>query len=197
MARSPTRNGKWAAWVPEYVAGDADPGRAAVELARRESTWHPASRPRAQRNWRCALGTHRVSVDDEGRLRGIVAVTTDLQGYARQLFDGQPHSGSAGARTVCSLEAARSVVASPNYNPRQHPIRRYGPAARPTDRRAPLGPVQSRSSSRTMTAMMSATIAMVRVFIRTSPSFCGALLVGVHVRSVSRRCRTHAPIAHQ
>jgi hypothetical protein len=42
--------------------------------------------------------------------------------------------------------------------------------------------------------MMSATIAMVRVFMRTPPRSVGTP-IGVQVHAVSRRCRTHALIA--
>ena len=68
--------------VPEDVAGSADPARAAVELARREPTVAPGDPASRGEELALRTGTRRVPVvDHDGRLLGIVAVTTDLQGY--------------------------------------------------------------------------------------------------------------------
>jgi CBS-domain-containing membrane protein len=67
--------------LPEDVAG-ADPGRAAVEFAQRGRTVAP-DEP-ALRGEQLALesGIRRVPVvDGDDRLLGIVALTTDLQGF--------------------------------------------------------------------------------------------------------------------
>jgi CBS-domain-containing membrane protein len=68
--------------VPDDVAPGEDPGRPAAEIARSEPTVTPdASAKRAEE---IALSTpaRRVPVvDHDGRLHGIVAVTTDLQGF--------------------------------------------------------------------------------------------------------------------
>ena len=68
--------------VPEDLAGSADPGRPATELARLEPTVGPDDP--AKRGEELALSTpaRRVPVvDGDGRLLGIVAVTTDLEGF--------------------------------------------------------------------------------------------------------------------
>jgi len=67
--------------VPDDVA-DADPGRPAVELAERGVTVAPEEP--ASRGEQLALesGIRRVPVvDGDDRLLGIVAITTDLQGF--------------------------------------------------------------------------------------------------------------------
>src|SRR3954454_10055210 len=76
--------------VPEDVAGAADPARPASELAQRGPTVTP-DEP-ASRGEELALSTaaRRVPVvDRDGRLLGIVAITTDLQGFC-----GTGRSGS-------------------------------------------------------------------------------------------------------
>ena len=68
--------------VPEDLDGVADPGRPAAELARLEPTVAPTDP--AKRGEELALSTpaRRVPVvDGDGRLLGIVAVTTDLEGF--------------------------------------------------------------------------------------------------------------------
>jgi CBS domain-containing protein len=68
--------------VPEDVPESADPERPAADLARLEPTVAPDDP--ATRGEELALGTpaRRVPVvDRDGRLLGIVAVTTDLQGF--------------------------------------------------------------------------------------------------------------------
>ena len=68
--------------VPEDLDEAADPARPAAELARLEPTVSPGEP--AKRGEELALSTpaRRVPVvDDDGRLLGIVAVTTDLQGF--------------------------------------------------------------------------------------------------------------------
>jgi CBS domain-containing protein len=67
--------------LPEDVAG-ADPGRPAAELAQRGPTVTPEEP--ASRGEQLALesGIRRVAVvDHDDRLLGIVAITTDLQGF--------------------------------------------------------------------------------------------------------------------
>lgn len=90
-------------------------------------------------------------------------------------------------RTVCSLERRDVWLQGHHYDRRQHPIRRRA-VRQARDERAvarPSVPFQSRSSSRTMTAMMSATIAMVRVFMRTSPRSVGTLIGVQGSRSIA------------
>jgi hypothetical protein len=68
--------------VPEDLPETADPGRPAAELARLEPTVAPGDP--AKRGEELALSTpaRRVPVvDTDGRLLGIVAVTTDLEGF--------------------------------------------------------------------------------------------------------------------
>jgi CBS domain-containing protein len=68
--------------VPEDVDETADPARPAVELARREPTVAPGDPALRGEELALSTGTRRVPVvDHDGRLLGIVAVTTDLQGY--------------------------------------------------------------------------------------------------------------------
>jgi hypothetical protein len=86
------------------------------------------------------------------------------------------HSGSACAPDRLVSGAARRLVARSPLRPQTTPDPPLRAVRQARDERTvarPSVPFQSRSSSRTMTAMMSATIAMVRVFMRTSPSFCG------------------------
>jgi Mg/Co/Ni transporter MgtE len=68
--------------VPEDLPVTADPEQAAAELARLEPTVSPGDP--AKRGEELALSTpaRRVPVvDDDGRLVGIVAVTTDLEDF--------------------------------------------------------------------------------------------------------------------
>jgi CBS domain protein len=68
--------------VPEDLPPDADASRPAAELARRGPTVTPDDP--ASRAEELALGTpaRRVAVVDRGgQLLGIVAITTDLQGF--------------------------------------------------------------------------------------------------------------------
>jgi CBS domain-containing protein len=68
--------------VPEDLPDTADPGRPAAALARLEPTVSPEDP--AKRGEELALSTpaRRVPVvDGDGRLLGIVAVTTDLEGF--------------------------------------------------------------------------------------------------------------------
>jgi CBS domain-containing protein len=68
--------------LPEDVAGSADPARPAVELARHEPTAAPGDPASRGEELALSTGTRRVPVvDHDGQLLGIVAVTTDLQGY--------------------------------------------------------------------------------------------------------------------
>jgi CBS domain-containing protein len=64
------------------VPGDADPSMPAAELAQRGTTVAPDEPAARAEELALASGTRRVPVvDADGRLVGIVAVTTDLQGF--------------------------------------------------------------------------------------------------------------------
>jgi CBS domain-containing protein len=68
--------------VPEDLAGESDAARPAAELAQRGPTVAPEDP--ASRGEELALRTdaRRVPVvDRDGRLLGVVAITTDLQGF--------------------------------------------------------------------------------------------------------------------
>ena len=68
--------------VPEDVAGEVDPARLAVELARREPTVAPDEPASRGEELALRTDTRRVPVvDHDGRLLGIVAVTPDLQRF--------------------------------------------------------------------------------------------------------------------
>ena len=68
--------------VPEDLPDDADPARAAAELATRGPTVAPDAPASHAEQVALATAARRVPVvDHEGRLLGIVAVTTDLQGF--------------------------------------------------------------------------------------------------------------------
>ena len=68
--------------TPEDIAGDLDPTRLATEVAQLEPTIAPEAP--AARGHEVALRTaaRRVPVvDHDGRLLGVVSVTTDLKGF--------------------------------------------------------------------------------------------------------------------
>jgi CBS domain-containing protein len=68
--------------VPEDLDGNADPARSAAELARREPTVSPEDPASRGEELALATAARRIPVvDRDGRLLGVVAITTDLQGF--------------------------------------------------------------------------------------------------------------------
>lgn len=68
--------------TPADVAGDADPGRLAVEVARDGPSVSPAASATTGRDLALRSDARRVPVvDGDGRLLGVVAVTSDLQSF--------------------------------------------------------------------------------------------------------------------
>ncbi len=70
------------ALAPEHVAGDLDPARPVREVAQEGPTVGPEATAAEGRRVALLTDARRVPVvDGDGRLLGIVAVTTDLQGF--------------------------------------------------------------------------------------------------------------------
>ncbi|HEV2787046.1 MAG TPA: CBS domain-containing protein [Solirubrobacteraceae bacterium] len=68
--------------TPTDVAGDADPGRAAAEVAQDGPTVSPQAPATEGRDLALLSDARRVPVvDAEGRLLGVVAVTGDMQSF--------------------------------------------------------------------------------------------------------------------
>jgi CBS domain-containing protein len=68
--------------VADDLTADADPARPAADFARREPTVAPEEPAARGEEVALSTGSRRVPVvDGDGRLLGIVAVTTDLQGF--------------------------------------------------------------------------------------------------------------------
>jgi CBS-domain-containing membrane protein len=68
--------------TPEHVAGDLDPARPVSDVAQAGPTVGPEAAADEGRRVALLTDARRVPVvDGEGRLLGIVAVTTDLQGF--------------------------------------------------------------------------------------------------------------------
>jgi CBS domain-containing protein len=68
--------------APEHVAGDLDPARPVSDVAQAGPTVGPEASADEGRRVALLTDSRRVPVvDAEGRLLGIVAVTTDLQGF--------------------------------------------------------------------------------------------------------------------
>ena len=68
--------------TPADLAGEADAGRLAVEVAQHGPTVSPQAPAAAGRDLALATDARRVPVvDGDGRLLGVVAVTGDLQSF--------------------------------------------------------------------------------------------------------------------
>ena len=76
-------DGRFAGYlVPDDLPATVDPGRPAAELARLEPTVSPSDPARRGEEIALSTAARRVPVvDGDGRLLGIVAVTTDLEGF--------------------------------------------------------------------------------------------------------------------